>query len=102
MQMIQIFQLFALNFASGYEIWYCQLSAVDKLVGLHLFNKKLTAIVSGALPGRHVLTEYDQTSYPAGENITGKLAQLKLLLKNYDLTRDLQNFGNAGPIYDRK
>ena len=101
MQTIQIFSVIfisALNFASGYEIWYCQLSAVEKPVGLHLINQKLTAIVSGTLPGLHVLTGSDQTSIPAGAYITGKLAQLELLLNNYDLARDLQNFGNAGPL----
>ena len=46
----------------------------------------------------YVLTGCDQTSYPAGAYITGKLAQLKLLLNNYDLARDLQNFGNVGPL----
>ena len=48
---IPVIFISALNFASGCEIWYCQLSAVDKPVGLHLINHKLTAIVSGALPG---------------------------------------------------
>ena len=95
---VLLFFISALNFAPGYEIWYCQLSAVDKPEGLHLINQKLTAIVSGALPRLHVLTGCGQTSYPAGAYITGKLAQLKLLLNNYDLARDLQNFGSAGPL----
>ena len=95
---IPVIFISALNLASGYEIWYCQLSAVDKPLGLHLINQKLTAIVSGALPGLHVLTGCDQTSYPAGAYITGKLVQLTLLLNNYDLARDLQNFENAGPL----